>query len=173
MVDVGLESASQTCAGLCAANVNLLRELAAAIRQVPENCYESRAGSQVRHLLDHYRCFLRGDGEVDYQARLRDRDAEIIPAVALASIERIVRELEALARKPAEGELWVAAETARDGKDERRRWRSSRGRELEFLCSHSIHHMAMIRMALKDVIALPEAFGVAPSTLRYWASIGK
>jgi hypothetical protein len=179
MVDLVCEEAVNTCAELSAANVRVLRELGAAIREIPLEYYGNLAGPQVRHVLDFYRCFLTGkDGAVDYEARLRDRDVETKPQAALELIERMTKGLEGQAGEPMDGEVWVAAEEAGvEGGVECgscRRWlRSSRGRELEFLRSHSIHHMAIIRVALKDRAALPESFGVATSTLRHRAAGGK
>jgi hypothetical protein len=46
---------------------------------------------------------------------------------------------------------------------------SSIGRELQFLLSHTIHHYALIALALRLQGYEPSAeFGVAPSTLQYW-----
>ena len=49
---------------------------------------------------------------------------------------------------------------------------SSLEREVVHNIEHVIHHLAIIKIALlayHDEITVPQAFGVAPSTLRYWA----
>jgi hypothetical protein len=47
---------------------------------------------------------------------------------------------------------------------------STIGRELIYNIEHTIHHLAIVKIALKSSIPgmhLPEHFGVAPSTIRY------
>src|ERR1043166_5979436 len=53
--------------------------------------------------------------------------------------------------------------------DDRPDWRpSSAGRELQFLCSHTVHHYALIKLLLDGSgVDLGAEFGVAPSTLAY------
>jgi hypothetical protein len=47
---------------------------------------------------------------------------------------------------------------------------SSAARELEFLHSHTVHHHALIAEKLSSSgVKLPDDFGVAPSTLKFWA----
>src|ERR1051326_2086523 len=48
-------------------------------------------------------------------------------------------------------------------------WRpSSTGRELQFLCSHTVHHYALIKLLLDGSgIDLGVEFGMAPSSLAY------
>ena len=49
---------------------------------------------------------------------------------------------------------------------------STLARETEFVHSHTVHHYALIAAKLKSVgIEVPDEFGVAPSTLRYWATL--
>ncbi|GES78337.1 hypothetical protein RCL_jg15116.t1 [Rhizophagus clarus] len=46
-------------------------------------------------------------------------------------------------------------------------FQSTYGRELWFCCHHAIHHFALIRVICAEQnIAVPEDFGIAPSTLR-------
>ena len=45
---------------------------------------------------------------------------------------------------------------------------SSAPRELQFLISHTVHHFALIKVALRDgPRSVGDDFGVAPSTLSY------
>ena len=42
-------------------------------------------------------------------------------------------------------------------------------RELQFLLSHTVHHFALIAVLLERFsIAVPDDFGIAPSTLKHW-----
>lgn len=46
---------------------------------------------------------------------------------------------------------------------------AARLRELQFLLSHTVHHFALIATLLERFeIGVPEDFGIAPSTLKYW-----
>ncbi|MBM4187475.1 MAG: hypothetical protein FJ206_09205 [Gemmatimonadetes bacterium] len=50
--------------------------------------------------------------------------------------------------------------------------RSTLGRELQFLVSHSVHHFALIKLLLaNDGPVLPREFGVAPSTLSHQGAL--
>jgi hypothetical protein len=47
---------------------------------------------------------------------------------------------------------------------------STVGRELIYNIEHTIHHLAIVKIALKAILPsleLPEHFGVAPSTIRH------
>lgn len=47
--------------------------------------------------------------------------------------------------------------------------RTSMGRELVFLSSHAVHHMAIVSLLVELIgIVPPKDFGVHPSTLRHW-----
>lgn len=127
-------------------------------------------GAHLRHALDLYDCFLRGvrSGEVvDYEARTRDVRVEEDPAFALATLDRLERELgeaaaagwpervAVLGDRPREELATVAASTPQ--------------RELQFLLHHAIHHLALVAVVLRaHGVAVPADFGVAPSTLRHW-----
>jgi hypothetical protein len=56
------------------------------------------------------------------------------------------------------------------GGSESQQWsHSTVRRELQFLLSHTVHHFALIAVLLERFeIAVPDDFGIAPSTLRYW-----
>lgn len=126
-------------------------------------------GKHVRHIIDHYDALLdgldRGEEVIDYEQRRRDEALEQWPQQAASHLAGIESRLSAL-----DGEPWSAALTlAYPLDDERLSLTSSLNRELAFLTSHSIHHMAIIALlAEQSGIHLPESFGVHPSTLRHW-----
>jgi hypothetical protein len=124
-------------------------------------------GAQYRHVLEHYQSFLHGvpSRRVDYDARARDAHVERSRAVALDATRDVLAALACLDpdEDPA---LQVQMDS---GSGECGDWRaSSVGRELQFLCSHTVHHFALIKLLLEGtgVVLAPE-FGVAPSTLAY------
>ena len=121
-------------------------------------------GSHFRHCLDSYHCFFKGieTGKIDYDHRERDELIERDREVAIARIETVIACLRNLAScdetvplmAQQDSEVWT---------------HTSLGRELQFLLSHTIHHYALIALALRLQGVEPGAeFGVAPSTLQFW-----
>ena len=134
---------------------------------------ESSVGAHYRHVLDHYQMFLRGlpHGRIDYDARERDPELERSREAALAVTRRCLLALDALTREP-DRPLLVQMETEPGIMTPD--WRgSSAGRELQFLCSHTVHHFALIRLLLPEITTgLGAEFGVAVSTLSYGRESG-
>jgi hypothetical protein len=154
--------------------IALLDQLSAADYATPARLGWAPVGSQFRHILDHYRCFLLGqrEGRINYDARLRDRRIETDPLEA-AQVARVIAE--ALGDIHVEdGDRPVMVQMDCGGNDGVPDWRpSTLGRELQFLVSHTVHHFALIKLLLEDRgIDAGEEFGTAPSTLAYQASDG-
>jgi uncharacterized damage-inducible protein DinB len=130
--------------------------------------FRSSIGAHIRHNLDHFTSFFDGlkSGQVDYEARRRDDRIARSTEHALADIERHLEALEVLSDAP---EQIIAVREENDFGDETLSWLSSSvGRELQFLLGHTVHHHAIIALLLSQHgVALPEGFGVAPSTQRY------
>ena len=128
-------------------------------------------GPHIRHCLDFYEALLGGwsAGRVDYDRRARDPELEADPRAAVAAFDSVAARLTALPSDALDRGLRVAA----DATDEQapRRWtRSSLGRELRFLLSHTIHHYALVALLLRQRDIEPGSdFGVAPSTLAHRA----
>jgi uncharacterized damage-inducible protein DinB len=129
------------------------------------------AGAHLRHVLDCYHCFLHGiaEGRVDYDARRRDPRVEKERSVAIQAIDEVSRGLAKLVEGDRHRELEVNVDAVAWG--EGPFWtRSTLGRELQFLLSHTVHHYAIIAMTLRSLGFEPDAgFGVAPSTLEHRA----
>jgi uncharacterized damage-inducible protein DinB len=132
-------------------------------------------GPHFRHCLDFYVCFLDGLElrVVDYGSRSRRRNVEIDRGVAIAELERASRRLGTV----DVGLMAEPIELRREASDhgESDEWfRSTVGRELQFLLSHTVHHYALIALALRlEGHPVPESFGVAPSTLDHWRREGR
>jgi len=127
-------------------------------------------GAQYRHILEHYHAFFRGltSGRVDYDARPREQQLERSREAALEATRVYLTALEAL-DGATDRAILVQMDSGAAPPDETGDWRpSSAGRELQFLCSHTVHHYALIALLLKDVGSdLGPDFGVAPSTLAH------
>lgn len=125
-------------------------------------------GAQYRHVLDHYTAFLGGlaGGRVDYDARNRD---EMIERFRSAALDATRRCLEGIAALAGQEDRSVLVQTDSGAGPESPDWRpSSIGRELQFLCSHTVHHFALIKLLLEGSgVELSTEFGTAPSTLSY------
>jgi hypothetical protein len=166
---------------LISANVAVLRQARDLVAGIDARLYssvegipvKSGAGAHVRHCLDFYDCFLAGlrVGRVDYNLRERDEATAHDPERALERLEATIHALEARPILGPHTSLMVRAEGPGDPRDPSTWSRSSVGRELQFLLSHSVHHFAIIALTLRLLGVEPgEAFGVAPSTLTYWRS---
>jgi hypothetical protein len=134
----------------------------------PPGPFDSSVGGHVRHCLDHVSAFLRGlpIGIIDYDSRERGGPVETIRGAALAALDDLDRELGAGAGLPLQHDLDVVALASERGPSIRTR--SSVGRELAFLLSHTIHHNAMLANIAHSLgAALPPRFGYAPATLAH------
>ena len=131
----------------------------------------SSAGSQFRHILDHYAALFDGirEGRVNYDARRRDRAIEHDPSVAAAEAQRWINALDQLEVPDGEHRLLVHSDSG--GGPDCSDWReSSIGRELQFLASHTVHHYALIKLLLEwHGVSMDRAFGMAPSTRAHLA----
>lgn len=129
--------------------------------------FGSGIGPHFRHVLDHYKSFLAGaaDGFIDYDRRVRDTLMETDRGAALAEMAATRASL-SVAELDLDAAVDVGVSASISGPDYRSR--SSVGRELQFLVSHTVHHYALIAIASRILGVRPdESFGVAPSTLKY------
>lgn len=155
--------------------VSLLDGLAAVLIEIPTDVYVARPvpqvsgsiGAQVRHVLDHIAAFVAAPSAspLSYDHRNRGTSVEGDPASALRTIFRLKTALVECSTDGLGTPLEVVARVSPTGESVRA-W-SSRGRELAFVQSHTIHHQAIIAMLLVIQGYLPPAgFGYAPSTPR-------
>ncbi len=133
--------------------------------------FGSSIGSHIRHVLDHYASFVAGieSGVVNYDARVRDTADENDARSGIERAKHLLRELERATLDPnQEVNVIVSANT----EDDDARSRSTFGRELKFLASHTVHHYALIAIASRmQGIDPADTFGVAPSTLKYMQTV--
>ncbi len=139
--------------------------------QSPEPLASSGIGPHVRHGLDACLRLLEGleSGRVDYDRRAREARIEVDAAWAVRRIRETILRLRSLDARETARPLFVRMDVP-ENTPERAGWqRSSFGRELAFVLSHTIHHYALIAMIMRHHGVEPPAdFGVAPSTLRFW-----
>lgn len=138
---------------------------------------KSGVGSHLRHVAGFVRAFLDGvpSGRVDYDARRRDERLEREPARAVHCLRELVAELETLDLSGAAAlvqPVLVRTEAPRDAGPDEHWCGSTVGRELAALVSHTVHHYALVALALRQFgLEPPPEFGVAPSTLDFWRAV--
>ncbi|HEB53749.1 MAG TPA: DinB family protein [bacterium] len=146
--------------------------VAAYTEAVPELAGAS-IGQHVRHCLDHFSTFADGlaEGRFDYDARARSADLERDNACAARVARQLADRLQSsLVDADLARPVMVRTASSREGDVP---WqRSSVGRELQFLVSHTVHHAAMVAASCRARgLQVADDHGVAPSTLRYRASL--
>ena len=126
----------------------------------------SSIGQHVRHVLEFYICLSQGinSGMVDYDKRVRNLSIETDPKYAISILDELstvfcCEEIEdtALTNSIEYNGVSLVAN-------------SSVSRELIYLIEHSIHHYAIIGIALRshfNHVSKPENFGVAYSTTKH------
>ena len=164
-------------------NTALLEQGIQLLREIPDRAYTSHAGDapapalgpHFRHCLEFFGCFFDGLDRriVDYGSRARRRDLETDRSVAIRELERTIERLSELPPETFGQALELRREVpAKEGRTES--FGSTIGRELQFLLSHTVHHYALIALALRlEGHTVPAEFGVAPSTLEHWRREGR
>jgi hypothetical protein len=145
-------------------------ETAGRVAEAGNSAY-AKIGPHLRHCLDHVTCLFLGleTGIVDYDARDRDAAVENDSLRFREAMEAAIEKLGALTEEdlsrslrirqiPATGAAQVVVQTTLE-------------RELLFVSSHAIHHLAIIAVvADKHGIVIPESLSVAYSTAAYRAT---
>ncbi len=154
-------------------NVETLLRLRVVLEQMDQRLYtkfnpkgRASVGQHVRHTLEFYQCLFEAGQAVNYDARKRDILLESSADHASLMIDDIMKQLELLSTDiPMQTMAELPAAHSQPLSVA-----SSLSRELLYVLEHAIHHMALIRILIKDEQAgfeLDDAFGVAYSTLAY------
>lgn len=128
---------------------------------------ESAAGTHFRHVVDHYRALLSGleSGRVDYYTRARDPVLEQDPKAMAEALAAVRGGVEASVHRVDES-LLVDTGGPNQADGEARWATSSLRRELAFVLSHTLHHLATIAAIAQTLdVALEGPVGIAHSTL--------
>jgi uncharacterized damage-inducible protein DinB len=162
------------------ASQNVLLELHDAIAQVQTDIYPestellsgSSIGQHVRHILEFFECLIvQSHGNViQYGLRNRDLRLETDKEFALNQCIELSRQLTDLRTDKL---LLMAIDDLGDV-SQNHNVDTSVFRELTYCLEHAIHHMAIIRIAVRSLdqsVVLQDSFGVAPSTLKHRASL--
>jgi hypothetical protein len=149
------------------ANLNELIEL---LNRMTEEQYQlpskelsgSSIGQHIRHIIEMYQCLLLQyeSGIINYDDRKRDIRIETKIDYALYCLEQIRKQVN-LNEKPLVLVNHLMGSSLEI--------KSHYSRELLYNLEHSIHHQALIKVALMsfDDIEVAEYFGYAPSTIQF------
>lgn len=123
-------------------------------------------GQHVRHIIELFQCLEVGyeEGTVNYENRKRDTSIEDDPRLACRLLEQILAQL-SRPDKPLVLEASYGQETAGPIA-----LSTNYYREIAYNLEHTIHHMALIRIGIRDTnsrLVLPEEYGIASSTLQH------
>lgn len=134
-------------------------------RAACKNLSDASIGQHVRHIIEMFRCLERGyhAGVVNYELRERDPIMETEKDVALVHLLDIRKSL-----GKSDRELILEGVYMPDSV-ETMQFRTNYHREVVYNLEHTIHHMALIRVGLKELapMDLPDGFGVASSTVKH------
>jgi hypothetical protein len=161
------------CIAILEQGIKLINELDDELYTTSEAEGRACVGSHFRHNLDFVLNFLRGlpAGRIDYNRRERDLRVEEDREYAVSRFDFAVAELGRLTSDIDKMKIQVRLEESPEDTGIGEQWcDSSVLRELEFLHSHTLHHYALIADKLSLLgYKVSKEFGVAPSTLQYWA----
>jgi hypothetical protein len=125
----------------------------------------STIGQHTRHVIEMFVCLNEGydTGVVNYENRKRDPIIETNKEVAINLLNQIILSLDKI-DKPLFLEGSYNEHSAL-----LMRFDTNYHREVVYNLEHTIHHMALIRVGLRElnIQHLSESFGVAPSTAKH------
>ncbi len=127
-------------------------------------------GGHLRHCLEHITCFLSGleEGLIDYDLRVRAEDLENSRALFRRALQKAMHDLQSIPSDIAENAIQVRQ--IQNPGDTPRNMGTTVERELVFLSSHLIHHLALVAYICRDEgIDVPSDFALAFSTSAYRA----
>ena len=162
------------------AAIIVLRQLADVVNQVddidfsrPSNALGgSTIGQHVRHALEFFNCLEAGyhTGVINYDKRSHDSVIEKNKEVALGALGDAMRFVSGMEeRVNLRLEVNYSADEAQSISID-----TNAVRELVYNIEHTVHHMAMVKVAVRDVapyITLAPDFGMAASTVRHLRSL--
>lgn len=136
-----------------------------------ESLSGSSIGQHVRHIAEFYHCLLvqESNGVVNYDKRERNLQLETSKTDAMEAILNLNSAINNISAMETDLVIEASYPTS-SSSCETLRFSSTLGRELAYCFEHSIHHQALIAVALKHLgkDKLVDAdFGFAPSTITY------
>ena len=129
------------------------------------NLSGNTVGQHVRHIIEMFQCLDEGyvQGEVDYEKRKRNRQIETDKAFATQLLKEISRQIS------RDNKMLYLLTYYDELGEQPEKISTNYFREIAYNLEHTIHHMALIRVGLRELGDLPvdDSYGVASSTLKY------
>jgi len=157
-------------------NIGKLNEIKQLLLELPSELFltpmeiisNATVGQHFRHILEFYTCLEKGviTGEVCYDERERNVLIETNVEDAIIQIEERITFLESV---KSDGALKLKANYSTSS-NSKVHLDSSVYRELAYAMDHTIHHLAIVKIALSESNGSSDIvmnLGVAPSTIRY------
>jgi uncharacterized damage-inducible protein DinB len=130
-----------------------------------ENLSGSTIGQHVRHIIEMFQRLELGYqiGEVNYDNRKRDRQIETDKTYAIRLINDIVQQIQ---KENKNLSLFIYPD---EKPAEPERISTSYFREILYNLEHTVHHMALIRVGLREIGGIPvgDSYGVSSSTIKF------
>lgn len=126
-------------------------------------------GSHLRHVIEHFEAlvFQPQAGHVDYDRRPRDRTLESSTAVARERLARLAAALATWSAESLRAPLLVSGVAGAVG-ELAFTVPSTAGRELVFVTSHAVHHLALLQAhCSQHGLTTDRHFGKAPATIAH------
>ena len=152
---------------------NVFVQLSASLELLTDEqyTYESKIlsnatiGQHVRHIIEMFICLEEGYdcSIVNYENRKRDYIIETQKDVATSLLKKIYEGLN------KENKPLVLQGSYNEDTDELIEFDTNYFREIAYNLEHAIHHMALIKVGIREVsdIEIPDGFGVASSTIKF------
>lgn len=140
--------------------------------QIISPSFISSAGVHMRHILDHYHAVINGieSGRIDYDQRDRGGNIEVSPNAALQAIDAIITFLKKVTIGQQLKMIELSTEVSLQHK-EVAVVKTTVAREIIFVGTHAIHHLASIKLiAQAQKITVDAELGVAPATASFLRS---
>ena len=122
-------------------------------------------GAHTRHIVELFQCLEQGyeTGLVNYEMRKRDIRIEQDKDLAIALLNHLLRGL----AKP--NKQLVLEGAYHEHAESLLQIETNYYREIVYNLEHAIHHMALIKIGLKEfaIQDIPENYGVASSTIKF------
>jgi len=155
----------------------MLRQMIGLIEQLDQSQYTQplellngvALGQHFRHIIDFFECLSRGitRQRVDYASRKREGQLESDPQAACQVLRQLEEEV---VHWEADQPLRVMGDFSPESGAERQALISSLGRELMYVHDHALHHLAIVRIALRAAfpeVTLDPRVGLAPATIKH------
>jgi uncharacterized damage-inducible protein DinB len=130
-----------------------------------KNLSGNTIGQHVRHIIEMFQCLEAGylQGEVDYEKRKRDHQMETDKNLATDILKEISRHIS------RENKSLYLLTYYDELQEKPEKIGTNYFREIAYNLEHTIHHMALIRVGLRELGDLPveDSYGVASSTLKF------